>query len=128
MAPAFPPASFDVLMHRHLLWTLTDPERALRNWRELLRHEGRLLIIDGIWGDAADDDENEEDDHPGDAFYTEEVLEALPVTRFKSVDEVVGMLEAAGFGAVRMLDLSRVDDAEGHLDATRGRYGLVAGR
>jgi hypothetical protein len=105
--------------------------RALRNWRELLRHEGRLLIIDGIWGDddhAADDGEKEEDDHPGGDFYTEEVLASLPATRFKSVDDVVRMLEAGGFGAVRMLDLSGVDEAEGHLDTTRGRYGLVAGR
>jgi hypothetical protein len=38
------------------------------------------------------------------------------------------MLDSAGFHAVREIDLTAIDEAEGHLDATRGRYGLVAGR
>lgn len=130
MAPGFPAASFDVVMNRHLLWTLTEPERAIRNWRELLRHDGRLVIIDGIWGDDHDDEDkdDEEDDGHGDDYYTDEVMAKLPVTRMTGVDEVIRLLASTGFGAVRQIDLSRIDDAEGHLKSVQGRYGLVAGR
>jgi len=130
--PDFAPASFDAVMNRHLLWTLTDPERALHNWRELLRPGGRLIVIDGIWGndDKKDDEEHGDDDggHPGDDYYTPDVLASLPVTRMMNVAEVVALLETAGFHDVREIDLTAIDEAEGHLDATRGRYGLVAGR
>ncbi|MEX0750658.1 MAG: hypothetical protein WD359_07595 [Dehalococcoidia bacterium] len=98
----------------------------------MLRHEGRLVIIDGIWNDddhgqdgAADEDAHE---HPGDDSYTDDVMAALPLTQAESVDDVIRLLEWAGFGAVRRIDLTAIDDAEGHLDSVRGRYGLVAGR
>ena len=57
MAPPFGPGSFDAVTNRHLLWTLTDPATALRNWHALLRPGGVLVVIDGIW--PHDDDEHE---------------------------------------------------------------------
>ncbi|MBB4938298.1 ubiquinone/menaquinone biosynthesis C-methylase UbiE [Streptosporangium album] len=48
-----PPAeaghSFDVILVRHLLWTLPDPEGALRRWIGLLRPGGRLVLVEGRW-------------------------------------------------------------------------------
>ncbi|MFI6935136.1 class I SAM-dependent methyltransferase [Streptomyces sp. NPDC050287] len=41
---------FDVVLVRHVLWSLPDPGRALRHWRELLRPGGRLVLIEGVWG------------------------------------------------------------------------------
>ncbi|MDH6627378.1 SAM-dependent methyltransferase [Streptomyces sp. LBL] len=41
---------FDVVLVRHVLWTLSDPSRVLRHWRELLRPGGRLVLIEGVWG------------------------------------------------------------------------------
>lgn len=40
-------ASHDVLLTRHLVWTLVDPVAAFAEWRRILRPGGRLLIIDG---------------------------------------------------------------------------------
>lgn len=40
-------ASMDVLLTRHLVWTLVDPRAAFAEWRRILRPGGRLLIIDG---------------------------------------------------------------------------------
>lgn len=48
-APVFPEASFDVIISRHVAWTLPAPEQALENWRRLLAPGGMVVIIDGIW-------------------------------------------------------------------------------
>ncbi|MEU6574536.1 class I SAM-dependent methyltransferase [Streptomyces sp. NPDC046805] len=50
---AMPPVGeqrFDVVLVRHLLWTLADPARVLRYWRGLLRPGGRLVLVEGVWG------------------------------------------------------------------------------
>ena len=41
------PESYDVLVTRHLVWTLVDPKAAFREWHSLLKPGGRLLIVDG---------------------------------------------------------------------------------
>jgi SAM-dependent methyltransferase len=40
---------FDLLLSRHLVWTLPDPEAALREWVTRLRPTGRLVLIEGRW-------------------------------------------------------------------------------
>ncbi|RWH84700.1 MAG: class I SAM-dependent methyltransferase [Mesorhizobium sp.] len=40
-------ASYDVIVTRHLVWTLLDPEAAFAEWFSLLKPGGRLLVIDG---------------------------------------------------------------------------------
>jgi ubiquinone/menaquinone biosynthesis C-methylase UbiE len=49
-APPLAPGAFDVVLGRHILWTLPDPLRALRAWVGLLRPGGRLVLV-GIPGD-----------------------------------------------------------------------------
>ncbi|MEV0775397.1 methyltransferase domain-containing protein [Streptomyces sp. NPDC050428] len=44
--------TFDVIMARHVLWLLPDPDRALAHWLSLLRPGGRLLLIEGVWAGA----------------------------------------------------------------------------
>ncbi|MFG2653066.1 trifunctional class I SAM-dependent methyltransferase/NUDIX hydrolase/VOC family protein [Streptomyces sp. NPDC048436] len=41
---------FDVVLVRHVLWMLPDPEATLRHWCGLLRPGGRLVLIEGVWG------------------------------------------------------------------------------
>jgi ubiquinone/menaquinone biosynthesis C-methylase UbiE len=41
--------TFDVLVSRNLLWTLPHPERALKQWRRVVKPGGRLVISDGFW-------------------------------------------------------------------------------
>jgi ubiquinone/menaquinone biosynthesis C-methylase UbiE len=43
----FPPASFDLAISRHVLWTLPHPEAAIDEWIRVLRPGGRLVVIDG---------------------------------------------------------------------------------
>ena len=39
--------SYDVIITRHLVWTLVDPEACFAEWLRVLKPGGKLLIIDG---------------------------------------------------------------------------------
>jgi len=43
----FAAASFDLVISRHLLWTLPHPEAAIDEWIRVLRPGGRLVVVDG---------------------------------------------------------------------------------
>ncbi|GAA4606940.1 class I SAM-dependent methyltransferase [Actinoallomurus liliacearum] len=43
---------FDVVLSRHLVWTLPDPEAALREWVKRLRPGGQLVLIEGRWRES----------------------------------------------------------------------------
>jgi ubiquinone/menaquinone biosynthesis C-methylase UbiE len=40
--------AFDVVVGRHVLWTLPRPDRALASWRDAARAGGLVVVIDGI--------------------------------------------------------------------------------
>ena len=44
-----PAASLDVIVARHLVWTLVDPQAAVADWFRILAPGGRLLIVDGYF-------------------------------------------------------------------------------
>ncbi|HEY0936649.1 MAG TPA: class I SAM-dependent methyltransferase [Trebonia sp.] len=48
-APTLPPASFDVVLARHVLWAMPDTERALAAWIRLLLPGGTLALVEGRW-------------------------------------------------------------------------------
>ncbi|MDQ0990048.1 class I SAM-dependent methyltransferase [Streptomyces sp. V3I7] len=50
-APPVGERRFDVVLVRHVLWTL--PDRVLAHWRELLRPGGRFVLVEGVWGTIA---------------------------------------------------------------------------
>lgn len=43
----FTSATFDLVISRHLLWTLPHPEAAVDEWIRVLKPGGRLVIVDG---------------------------------------------------------------------------------
>ncbi|MBV9248321.1 MAG: class I SAM-dependent methyltransferase [Acetobacteraceae bacterium] len=43
----FASGSFDLVVSRHVLWTLPHPEMAIDEWIRVLRPGGRLAVIDG---------------------------------------------------------------------------------
>ena len=42
----FAPASFDLVISRHVLWTLPHPQAAIDEWMRVLRPGGRLVVVD----------------------------------------------------------------------------------
>lgn len=52
--PDLPSGSADVVLVRHVLWTLPDPGTALRRWFEALRPGGRLVLVEGRWDSPGD--------------------------------------------------------------------------
>jgi SAM-dependent methyltransferase len=62
--PPFGPGSVDVVLARHILWTLPDPQAALARWRSMLRPGGRFLLIEGRWWSVGDEDYSDEDRMP----------------------------------------------------------------
>lgn len=90
-APPVGDRRYDVVLARHVLWTLPHPDRVLRHWAGLLRPGGRLVLVEGVWGTVS----------PAGI----------------SADRLVGLLEPVG-GQVRVEPLSqderlwgrRVDD------------------
>jgi len=62
--PPIEQGSVDVILARHILWTLPDPVAALARWRSLLRPGGRFLLVEGRWWSVGDEDYTDESRMP----------------------------------------------------------------
>jgi len=122
VAPKLPAQSFDVVMSRHLFWTLRDPGAALIAWRELLRPGGRILIIDGFWFDP----DTEPVEGFFESFYDRDTRRVLPGWTCRDVDTVVVMVEAAGFTDVRAIALDEIHRLAEHPPSDRPSYAVTA--
>jgi SAM-dependent methyltransferase len=52
-APPLGRSSYDVVLSRHVLWAMPDPAAALARWVDLLRGDGRLVLVEGSWSTGA---------------------------------------------------------------------------
>ena len=43
--------AYDLVVARHVIWNLPDPERGVAEWLRVLRPGGRLLLVEGKWAD-----------------------------------------------------------------------------
>jgi len=86
--PDLPAGSFDLIVERHVLWTLPHPASALDSWRHLLRRSGRLVLIEGHWEGMTPRDE-----------YTE-IYDHLPLFGGRPDQEIVELIRSRGFNTV----------------------------
>ena len=52
-APDLDPASYDVVLSRHVLWALPDPVAAFARWVDLLKADGSVVLVEGNWSAGA---------------------------------------------------------------------------
>ncbi|MDR1622887.1 MAG: class I SAM-dependent methyltransferase [Synergistaceae bacterium] len=45
----FPDESFDMIINRNVVWTLSNPEKAYSEWARVIRQGGKVLIFDANW-------------------------------------------------------------------------------
>ncbi len=127
--PPFPPHSFDAIASRHVFWTLPSPERALGNWRALLRPGGRLLIIDGLYFSGPSSEPGPaEEQHEA---YPADVRAQLPLmSPAATMGDVRALISAAGFTDLRESNLEEVERIErenGYMFSERSpRYVVTA--
>lgn len=117
-APPLDDGSQDVVLVRHVAWTLPDPHAALRRWADLLRPGGRLVLVEGRW-QVPQDAGGAGSDPDGDRLRA-----ALPWTggvRATTLRDAVAPLAAR----VEVHDLSDEDVLWGR-HVTDERYALVA--
>lgn len=137
---------FDVVVSRHLLWTLPDPAAALAAWRAAAP-EGRLVLVESAWGAGADLPERlrrrartamaaarrTPPAHHGE--YDPDLRATLPLGHGPAPDELIKIAMDAGWRAARLHRLSHVEWAtrqgmpwpERALGTT-ARFAVVAGR
>ncbi|MGL5824481.1 MAG: class I SAM-dependent methyltransferase [Nocardioides sp.] len=51
--PALKPASYDVLLSRHVLWAMPEPMAVFARWASLLKPRGIAVLIEGRWAPGA---------------------------------------------------------------------------
>jgi len=83
--------SFDIVVSRHVLWTLPHPEAAIEEWIRVLRPGGRLVVIDGHFAERSTPRTDE---------YAE-IVGRLPFMGGRPRGEIEALLKAHGLVDVR---------------------------
>jgi SAM-dependent methyltransferase len=119
-ASAPPRGPFDVVVERHVVWTLPDPPDALEAWHGAAPG-GRLVLFESEWGaaaglagqlrraarDAMRRIRREEPDHHSE--YDPDVRARLPLGRGATAEALVALVSATSWGAAR---IERLRDVE----------------
>jgi ubiquinone/menaquinone biosynthesis C-methylase UbiE len=110
----FGDGTFDVVVNRHLLWTLPHPETALAEWHRVLKTGGVVLIIEGIWKDRSfpvrakrfvSDGLSRIFGHSHGGHYDKNLRSHFPCDGGVPEEFMVSGLEHAGFTGIRIRDL-----------------------
>jgi ubiquinone/menaquinone biosynthesis C-methylase UbiE len=93
----YPLGRFDLVITRHVLWTLPHPEAAIDEWRRVLRPGGRLAVIDGH--SLVTPGEEQSYSARRSAEY-EPIGDRLPFLMGKPQEDIEALFRAHGFAAV----------------------------
>jgi len=94
----YPAKSFDLVISRHVLWTLPHPEAAIADWLRVLRPGGRLAVVDGAqYNDASAPPQRE--NARTSAEYTA-IGDRLPFYGGRPREEIEALLRAKGLSGV----------------------------
>jgi ubiquinone/menaquinone biosynthesis C-methylase UbiE len=122
----FTAGSFDLVVSRHVLWTLPHPEAAIDEWVRVLRPGGRLAVIDGQFDPNFSVHQNENARTSNEYAV---IGDRLPFLGGRPREEIEALLRAHGLmdvGSDPVLDLVEAQAdrmvGEGRERQTRRRY------
>ena len=87
-------ASFDLVIERHVIWTLPAPEVALREWARVLRPGGHIVLIEGDWRRGSINP-----DYAG-------IVDSLPLYGGRPASDLSERVAATGFKSVTIEPLT----------------------
>lgn len=117
--PPFEAETFDVVVTRHLLWTLPHPDTAVRNWEKVLRKGGVLIVIDGLYNGGSIERKTRqfisdfltflvERRYPGRKQYPDEIKTELPNPYGVPPKKTIEYFRETGFKNIKDLDLKEI--------------------
>ncbi len=124
MALPFDDASYDAAISRHVLWTMTDPATAFREWMRVVRPGGRVFWFDSLhprhglevrlrrWGAALARRLQRQPDRAAPHHYTADLYGRLPLRGITSTAPIVAELAALGISDVSFRPLRALRRAE----------------
>jgi ubiquinone/menaquinone biosynthesis C-methylase UbiE len=117
----FNDGSFDVVVNRHLLWTLPHPQIALKEWNRVLKNGGVVLIIEGVWMDRSfrvrakrkvSDGLARIFGHSHGGHYDKKLRDQLPCDGGVPKETMISELEHAGFTGIHFRDLMYIREMQ----------------
>ena len=100
----FPDNSKDVIMNRSVMWTLLQPDVALKEWLRVIKQGGVLLCFCSIGEGTV-----------GNNHYSQEIEDMLPL-KGGTKEMFITALERAGFTEVQGIMLEGIKDKHGDKD------------
>ena len=91
-APPADGAPYDVIVERHVIWTLPQPSEAIRAWHTLLKPGGVLVLIEGIF-------------EMSDRTVYQHIEAHLPLYGGRPGEELAALLETEGFAHTAVVPL-----------------------
>ena len=119
-----PAEQYDIVINRHLVWTLPHPEKAIKEWKRVLKPGGRLVIMEGNWHYNRLSDRiqvffgkclitlvEHRNAFSNDGDYDKDTKEELPMMKSRNAKRLSRMVQDAGM-KVTVLPMTEVDRAE----------------
>lgn len=120
-----PDNTFDIVINRHIFWTMQYPEKALKEWIRVLKPGGRLVVIDGDWFYRKTTysisiflgrllvlltEFRNPWRHAG--SYDTALKEKLPMMRDKNARNTIALIQKCGLKELKVYGLEEVEKAE----------------
>ncbi|MEF9919270.1 MAG: class I SAM-dependent methyltransferase [Eubacterium sp.] len=119
-----PDNTYDIVINRHLVWTLPHPEQAVAEWIRVLKPGGRLIIIDGDWfydgmvnrfkvfcGKCLVSVAEKRNAFDGTGAYDENLIAKLPMMHSENAKQLVDLVKNTGI-SIEVKDARNVEKAE----------------
>jgi len=97
----FAAGTFDLVISRHVLWTLPHPEAAIDEWIRLLRPSGRLVVVDSHLDPSASTGAPPPTENARTSQEYAAVGDRLPFLAGRSREQIETLLRAHGLRDVR---------------------------